>query len=460
MIQHSVFSIQKIHRYFFYLLLILLPTQLGRHFWPDWALVLGRRVDYLSPTLYLTDVLIIILLLFWFVGLITRILNHELGIVNKTKKLLFSFRIQHSVFMILLLFAAVNVLVSVSRPVALYKWAKVLEFGLLAFYIIKTKPRLSLVVSFMSLTVMYSSILAITQFLLQHSIGGPFWFLGERTFTLDTPGIARIQLCNLSHVSCRLFLRPYATLPHPNVLGGFLAAMLPLILFQISDSKKQITKIFYGFTFLFGLIALFLTFSRSAWVVGGFAIALAIARIVNSELGILNKKYILIIAFIMILYSVFMIQSISPIRSADESVVVRQQLNNAAITVWKQSPIVGVGLGNFLVKLPDALPSRQIYFLQPVHNIYLLLLSETGVVGVGILLLFVVYLLNHEYGILNHGKNIKKYSFTIQYSLFSILLLGLVDHYPLTLQQGQLLLTLLFSLSLIPASSAGRPGRR
>src|SRR5476649_2203358 len=45
-----------------YLLIFLLPTQLGIHFWPNFSLLLGIRVDYLSPTLYVTDVVILSLI--------------------------------------------------------------------------------------------------------------------------------------------------------------------------------------------------------------------------------------------------------------------------------------------------------------------------------------------------------------------------------------------------------------
>ncbi len=53
------------HMLLFSLLLVFLPTQLGYHVWPDWALVLGRRIDYISPTLYATDILIVLLLVSW-----------------------------------------------------------------------------------------------------------------------------------------------------------------------------------------------------------------------------------------------------------------------------------------------------------------------------------------------------------------------------------------------------------
>ena len=115
---------------------------------------------------------------------------------------------------------------------------------------------------------------------------------------------------------------------------------------------------------------------------------------------------------------------------------VRQQLNVAAIRLWQTSPLFGVGLGNFLVRLPEALPTRTIYFLQPVHNIYLLLLSEVGVVGFLFFIWFLQKIFRHPFGIWHLAFGI-------------LLVLGLVDHYPLTLQQGQLLLTLLMSLAIV-----------
>ena len=43
--------------------ILFLPTQLGYHFWPPWAYVFGIRIDYLSPTVYFTDVIVVALAL-------------------------------------------------------------------------------------------------------------------------------------------------------------------------------------------------------------------------------------------------------------------------------------------------------------------------------------------------------------------------------------------------------------
>lgn len=189
-------------------------------------------------------------------------------------------------------------------------------------------------------------------------------------------------------------------------------------------------ELFLWSSVFLGITALVLTFSRGAWVAGGIAIACAIARSMNYELRIKRYMRIFVVLSILVLFvaSRFMIHN-----SSSESVVVRQELNTAAVKIWQQSPIVGVGLGNFLVKLPEFLPKKSVYFLQPVHNIYLLILAETGIIG----LLFFFWIIQKGLGVSIN---------TIPIIL--LLLLGLVDHYPLTLQQGQLLLALAIGLAI------------
>lgn len=429
-----------IHRFFFFLLLLFLPTQLGLHFWPDWAMVLGRRVDYLAPTIFFSDLLVLFTLGLWVTPLFVRRLR---GMSN------FQFPISKKNCISLLsggLFIFWNIFFATNHFVAIYKWIKVLEFVLLGWYIVKTKVQLSAICLPLAAGMLYSSIISIVQFLLQHSVGGPLWFLGERTFTVDTPGIARIDLCwrELKFAStylphgCPEVLRPYATFPHPNVLGGYLAALLPLIIIQLSNcpiiqlSNLNKQKIFYFITLVFGIIALVLTFSRSAIVVGVVAIVLTIA---SRKHQVASSKGVFVIVGIFLLATFYLLLSTN---SSSESVVVRQQLNRVAIEQFRQSPLFGVGLGNFLVNLPEMLPQKSVYFLQPVHNIYLLLLSEVGVVSLlGFLWLAFLILNNFKFQIS-----------IFNFSLFVLLLLGLVDHYPATLQQGQLLFTIVLSLCL------------
>ena len=427
----------RIHRILFYILLVFLPTQTGYHFWPAWTMILGRRVDYLSPTLYGTDIIVCLLLLSWFVSERKKVsMKNLFGRIRNISRPMF--------FIGVIFFVVLNIILATSPVVTVFKWIKILEFGALAWYVIKTKPKFSSVVPFFGIGVLYSSVIAITQFILQHSIGGLLWWLGERTFSNLTSGIAQINVCKPYTLICTLLLRAYGTFSHPNVLGGYIAISLPMMVSVLILHRQQQLpinkKILMAITWLaiiLGTVALILTFSRSAWVIG-------ILGLIGS-LFIWGKKRLSVIRLAIIFIPIALIMA-TMINIQEESVMIRNELNLAALQQFLTSPFVGIGLGNFLVKLPEYLVSRQIYFLQPVHNIYLLILTETGIIGLGTFFFIIWHAVKNLSG--TYHQNVQEKQI-IKTSLFALLLLGLVDHYLLTIQQGQLLLTLLLAFSFI-----------
>jgi len=185
---------------------------------------------------------------------------------------------------------------------------------------------------------------------------------------------------------------------------------------------------------ILGFCALILTFSRSAWI--AFCLFTTALLLINYK-QIINIK-LLVGLVVLVGLSIPYFQTLT---ANSESVFVRNELNSAALSMWKTSPIIGIGLGNYVVNLPTYYPHRDIFFLQPVHNIYLLILSETGVIGLGVFIFFLWKIFKKS-----HKTDFSLYIF-ISLSLY--LLLGFVDHYSLTLQQGQLLLTILISFSFL-----------
>ncbi len=103
----------------------------------------------------------------------------------------------------------------------------------------------------------------------------------------------------------------------------------------------------------------------------------------------------------------------------------------------------GVGSGNFvnwlMVKDPNL--SRGLY--QPVHNIYLLIYSEMGILGISAFILFFVFLIK-DFVLRTRMKNLYNYSFLLVF--LSFLFVGLFDHFLWTLQQGRLMFWLVMSL--------------
>ena len=85
----------------------------------------------------------------------------------------------------------------------------------------------------------------------------------------------------------------------------------------------------------------------------------------------------------------------------------------------------GLGLNSYLNYSDDL----EVYDIQPIHNIFLLILSEIGIIGV---LLFINLIEKRKHNILSLGI------------LTGFIILGLFDHYLWTSWTGLLLFSLLF----------------
>lgn len=412
----------------FFLLLFFLPTQLGRHFWPEWTQVLGLRIDYFSPTLYLTDILIFFLFLF---SLPMTLTAFKKGFT------------QSRFWLILAAFSLTILLLGIVRSkspfVGVYQLVKGGEFGFLVFYLAQTARTFSQVQKmaiFLSLGVILESALSLGQFLNQGSLGGPFWFFGERTFSGQTPGIAQAIL------NGELILRPYGTLPHPNVLAGYLLVVLILIS-AIRPSQRWQEGLKWTASVL-GSLTLFFTFSRLAWLVGFPVIFYLLSR---------ERKWLLLVllTFLMIGGAGLIQSRFQTLLTTDEeSWQRREELNSAALAMIKAQPLFGVGLGNFLVELPHFHQDKGVVrFFQPAHNLYLMMGAE---LGMPMLIAFLGFLFLTYRRLVKQFKQcnnavMKQFFLPLIIALSSILVLSFFDHYFYTLQQGQLLLALVLGLS-------------
>jgi hypothetical protein len=359
------------------------------------------RIDYFSPTLYLTDILIIGILISWGIG----------KIKNTSQK-------SKTIFILSLLFLSLNCFLAQSRGVAFFKLLKLLEFFLLGLYVAQTPNSLSFIRRLLPFSVIYSSLIALFQFLGKKTLGGFFWWLGERTFSLATPGIAKAAL------SGRLFLRAYSLFPHPNVLGGFLLVSLILI-----NSRRR-RGVWAWLSLILGLIAIFLTFSKVVWFTTGLILAFV-------WLKSRKKRNFFVIGLALISFSALLKLSLSAWDPL--SLFRRLELMSTSLLMIRSRPFLGVGLGNFLVKLPIFWQTKEaIRFFQPVHNIFLLTIAEIGLFGSAFFFYFLAKTTLRTF-LLKKGF--------LFLALLAIFFTGLFDHYWLTLQQTQLLFVLILGLS-------------
>lgn len=386
----------KLSEKLFGLLILLLPIQLGKHFWPDFSLVYGLRIDYLSPTIYLTDILIFLILFFW--------------VFTEKPKIKISFWVIVGLFCLLL-----GIILSGNLGSGFYKLIKLLEFTSLGYYVFSVKSSVSRLLRFLPWALIFTSIIAIFQFCRQSSLNGWFWFLGERPLSPVMPGIA------LENIGGNLFLRSYATFSHPNSLAGFL--LVGLILTLPLLRKSRFLFVYLGIT----LGALFLTFSFSSWFVGTLVLVIYFTLL-------LKKKFLILISGFFLL----LLMLVSSFQFSGQSVWERWQLILSSVSMIKDNFWLGVGLNNFLVVLPEHWLPVSYRLWQPVHNFYLLVLSETGIF---VFVIFMVFVFLTVKRLWIAGNQVLFFAF------LAILFLGLFDHYWFTLQQNQILLGLVLGLS-------------
>ena len=111
----------RLEKFLNYLLIFLLPTQLALHFWPPTSFVFGVRVDYLAPSIYLTDILFLTLFIIW---------------VRSHYKKFFEFTRENKIYILLFISLAVlNTAFSTSVFPSIYKWIKLLELVIFYYYV-------------------------------------------------------------------------------------------------------------------------------------------------------------------------------------------------------------------------------------------------------------------------------------------------------------------------------------
>lgn len=411
--------------------MVFLPSQLGWHFWPDWAVIDGIRVDYFSPTIYFTDGLAVAILF------LVTVHVYRFGLWKQLD------RKKIKIIILVLLFIGVNTLFSVSPAVTLIKWIRLLEIFCLGSLFVKNwlgcLSRRSVAV-FLGVGLIISSILTIWQFNLQQSVGGWWYYLGERAFSQTTPGIAN------AFFGGQLVLRPYGSFPHPNVLGGFLGLGL-LFVGAVFLREKRVNfwgfngfSLFLGTVLIVGQIALFLTLSRSAI----FSYLLAVLVLVGK--GLSRRRLIGVVSALCLVGFLALGYRFSSALFETEPIQARWQYFGE---VWKSlwvSPIFGMGLGTAPAIIKIEKISYALRF-QPPHSIFLVSLLEMGILGTMFFGIIIRKVLLVAWGKFQKGE-----ALSMAVTLF-IFLTGMSDHYWLTLNQGNLAVALIGGMALSSSKS-------
>jgi O-antigen ligase len=409
----------------FYFIVFTIPINLGKHFIVKDSYVHGLLIDYLIPTVYLTDLLIAILLIWWVVTLIKS--RKPRYVTVKSPVIILSVLYIFSLFLSFLI--APRLLPALDQLIV-----TVLHIGFFLYVIEEFyfKTDLKKLVCVLSVSVLLVSILGLVQWLKQGSVFNNYLFFGEQPYTYNTTSIVKEYVFN------RAMIPPYATFRHPNILAAFLSISLIVIIANIGFFKR---RFYWWFVVALGALNIFLSWSKITWFC--FAFSLALLFLFNR----FGKKILLpVLALSGAAILALNLLPLTHFDNTDPSLYMRGDLINASVKLIAQHPLFGVGLNNITVFISNYLTrSEFLKFIQPVHNIFLLLLTESGFFSA---LLFVALI---SYVVYKTVKSAYLPNFTGYYlviTLFQLVFLGSFDHYFLTITQTSLLFWLTLGICM------------
>jgi O-antigen ligase len=184
--------------------------------------------------------------------------------------------------------------------------------------------------------------------------------------------------------------------------------VIPFALTLLFSKIKKLFKVLAGITLCLACLALILTFSRAAWidlfVIFSIVLLLAVRRKRISSLAAIRIAGATILILLgLTLFGTDII--LSRLTSSDRgSAYSRLTMAKTALAIIKDHPLVGVGLNNYSLVSPQygGTVIGQQYI---VHNAYLLIAAETGLVGLTAFLVFLAILLVQAWRITSWAPN-------------------------------------------------------
>jgi len=226
-----------------------------------------------------------------------------------------------------------------------------------------------------------------------------------------TKGAFQIQGSKITTLGTRLVFenagglhvfRPSGFLGHPNVLADYLVFVLPVLLTLFLLGIKRIGRLVWlGTTlfFIFGIVALLLTLSRAGWLSFFFAALFILILgylkgVVSSQL--IARLIVLGMVGVMCIIIVFPAALLRLTESDQRSTESRFIMMDQALLIIDRNFLLGVGMSGYNraanKNIPESFANISTWYQNQllkgvVHNKYLLVMAELGLIGLVVFLL-------------------------------------------------------------------------
>lgn len=341
------------------------------------------------------------------------------------------------------------------KIVSLYQLLRISCVLLLGYYVYKSNIWLKykgLLLWIFIFVGSIQSIIALTQFTLQHSIG--INLLGESPLAVSTYGVAKI----VSHGTT--FIRGYGTLPHPNILSALLVISSLLNLHLLNNALHKYQRVILSVSFFLITMGVFVSFSRAGLLV--FAIGLTtwgVVTLFRKKSFLIMRKVLIVPISIIISSLIFMPWLLTRANIQDQASTERSVYNHAGVEILKNNWVIGTGPGTNLFHMKQKLENQlEEWNIQPIHNYWLITVAEWGIIGLFIVFFLVYTLLRFMRSIVGNDYSKSSQKITCwQTTLLSIFIVILIlfwfDHYFYTIWPTQMMLWIVIGLiwqSIVP----------
>ncbi len=334
--------------------IFLAPLNLFIKWGESHAYVGGIFSDYLVNKLWLAEIPVLLIAVWW---LPKKIIANRQKIIQFAKKYWW-------LFLGLLIFVA-RQFFSILPTASWWYLLKVIELLIFAACLKEILPKVDrrLIEYVLLITVIFQFGVGLLQFINQQPLFD-YHILGETQFT------GSINVAKASFTDGETSLA-YGTTAHPNILAGVVTilGLLWLEIRLLANKKPQWLELV-----VVAIIAvtLFITQSYSALLATSLFLLIKTFPSVAKQPKPLAWSIGLLIPLLLIFLTT---------QTNDQSIFRRAFLNAHAVSLVAEQPLFGTGLNNFTTTLDQVTHPELVRFIQPAHNVFLLILAETGLLG-------------------------------------------------------------------------------
>ncbi|MFA5124649.1 MAG: O-antigen ligase family protein [Patescibacteria group bacterium] len=434
--------LKKILNFLIVSYLFLLPWQAVYIFAENF--INGAKWQYGTGQVYLTEPLLWLIVLVFVIDQINSKGFKSLLPDFKPSKTIDKKRIAVTgAIWLFVLWSGLSIIWSPDQSATYYLWLHLLEGATLMLIILNSHLRLKNILWPLVASSWPVALLAIWQFLTQSNFSSVILGL--------SPHSAAVLGDTVIETGTGRWLRAYGPFSHPNILGGYLALLFgaSLILWQqitwptFPSFKRESQRIFLLVSVCLIFAGLFFSFSRSAWLAALVTLILCLGYWLKTKnpwpqyITVMLAPFLIFAACFVIFNPLIIARADLSNRLESNSLMQRESQISQALDLIASRPLIGAGLNNYTYLLHQQSPLLPAYLLQPVHNLYLLVLAELGIIGLIIILgLFYVIIKNGEKS-------------PALLPLIALLVISLFDHYFLTQYIGLIIFWLALTLPII-----------